>query len=60
MVTQSRIKWEIEDYVNELINLHELQQSMAPSQWEQLFVLIKNEMIDRFPEDVRRDNGLTF
>lgn len=60
MVTQSRIKWEIEDYVNQLINLYELKESMAPNQWEQLFVLMKNEMIDRFPEDVRRDNGLTF
>jgi hypothetical protein len=60
MVTPSRIKWNIEDYVNELINLYELQESMAPSQWEQLFVLIKNEMIDRFPADVRSDHGLTF
>lgn len=60
MVIQSRIKWDIEDYVNELINLYELQENMAPSQWEQIFVLIKNEIIDRFPPDVRRDNGLTF
>lgn len=60
MVMPSRIKWNIEDYVNELINLYELQESMAPSQWEQLFVLIKNEMIDRFPADVRSDHGLTF
>ena len=60
MVTQSRIKWEIEDYVNQLINLYELQENMAPNQWEQLFVLMKNEIIDRFPTDVRRDNGLTF
>ena len=60
MVIQSRIKWDIEDYVNELINLYELQENMAPSQWEQIFVLIKNEIIDRFPVDIRMDNGLTF
>ena len=60
MVIPSRIKWQIEDYVNELINLYELQENMAPSQWEQIFVLLKNEMVDRFPADVRRDNGLTF
>ena len=57
---RNRIKWEIDDYVNELINLYGLQEDMAPSQWEQLFALIKNEIIDRFPEDIRSDHGLTF
>ncbi len=60
MVVPSRAKWQIEDYVNELINLYELQENMAPSQWEQIFVLIKSEIVDRFPADVPRDNGLTF
>ncbi len=59
-MSHPRQDWTLDRYVQELIYLDELQDTMDPGQAKQLFELMKAEIMFKFPKEEREKQALIF